>query len=87
MYTYTYMYRGQMATKTITIKDEAYRRLKALKEEGDSFSDVIMKLTEPKRNDFSDLIGLDIELDWEKIKAHRKTRMGEDVREEVLTRH
>lgn len=76
-----------MATKTITIKDEAYRRLKALKGEGDSFSEVIMKLTEPARNDFSDLIGIPLNLDWEEIKTDRMTRGGESSREKILSRH
>ena len=34
-----------MPTRTISISEEAYRRLKALKKEGESFSDVILRLT------------------------------------------
>ena len=34
-----------MPTRTISISEEAYRRLKALKKEGESFSDVIIRLT------------------------------------------
>lgn len=34
-----------MTTKTITIKKEAYRRLKELKKGKKSFSDVVMELT------------------------------------------
>lgn len=34
-----------MPSRTITISEEAYRRLKALKREGESFSDVILRLT------------------------------------------
>ncbi|HDI46440.1 MAG TPA: hypothetical protein ENF82_01375 [Candidatus Methanomethylia archaeon] len=34
-----------MPTRTISISEEAYRRLKALKREGESFSDVILRLT------------------------------------------
>lgn len=35
-----------MGTTTISLKDEAYRRLKEEKREGESFSDVVMRLTE-----------------------------------------
>lgn len=75
------------ATKTITIKEEAYRRLKALKAENDSFSEVIMKLTEPARNDFSDIIALPLKLDWEEVKRDRSMRKGEASREEALSGH
>ena len=34
-----------MATKTLTITEDAYGRLAALKEEDESFSDVITKIT------------------------------------------
>ncbi len=38
-----------MPTRTITITEEAYERLKARKEEKDSFSNVIIKLTKKGR--------------------------------------
>jgi len=34
-----------MPSRTITISEEAYKRLKALKREGESFSDIILRLT------------------------------------------
>lgn len=35
-----------MATKSLTITDEAYEQLKAHKREGESFTDTILRLTE-----------------------------------------
>ena len=35
-----------MPTRSLTIKEEAYQALKAKKKEGESFTDVILRLTE-----------------------------------------
>jgi predicted CopG family antitoxin len=35
-----------MSTKNITITEDAYERLTALKREGESFSDLVVRLTE-----------------------------------------
>lgn len=40
MYTYT-----DMGSKTISLNDEAYTRLRAAKGEGESFSDVVLRMT------------------------------------------
>ena len=45
-----------MATKTISISEEAYRRLAALKKENDSFSIVINRLT--RKKSLLDLFGV-----------------------------
>ncbi|MBI4150362.1 antitoxin VapB family protein, partial [Candidatus Woesearchaeota archaeon] len=45
-----------MATKSITVTNEAYERLAAFKEPHESFSDVITKLT--SRYSLLDLIGV-----------------------------
>ena len=37
-----------MPTRSLTIKEEAYRALKAKKKGGESFTDVILRLTENK---------------------------------------
>ena len=46
-----------MPTKTITITVEAYERLKREKMEGESFSDVIIRLTERKERDLMEFAG------------------------------
>ena len=46
-----------MATKTLTITEDAYDRLSALKEEDESFTEVIRKLTEKvKLSDFAGIL-------------------------------
>ncbi|MBN2230667.1 MAG: antitoxin VapB family protein [Candidatus Thorarchaeota archaeon] len=53
-----------MGSKTISVSDEAYSRLKARKKPGESFSDTINRLTERKR--LSEIAGI---LDEEDIKV------------------
>lgn len=76
-----------MGSKTISIKDEAYERLKRRKGEDKSFSDVILQLTEGDRRDFTDLIGADIDVAWEEVKAARERNEEDEEREELLTGH
>lgn len=40
-----------MGTTTISLRDEAYRLLKEEKREGESFSDVVIRLTESVRTE------------------------------------
>mgnify|MGYP001042887174 CR=1 FL=1 len=44
--------------KTITINDEAYRALAELKGEGESFSEVIMRILRGRRVNLSDFYGV-----------------------------
>ncbi len=46
-----------MPTKTLTITLEAYERLKREKLEGESFSDVIIRLTEGKKKNLIEFAG------------------------------
>ncbi|MCI4369304.1 MAG: antitoxin VapB family protein [Thermoplasmata archaeon] len=45
-----------MAVRTITVTDEAYRRLRAQKGESESFSDVLIRLT--RHRPLSDFAGV-----------------------------
>ena len=53
-----------MGSKTISVSDDAYARLKSRKKTGESFSDTINRLTERKR--LSELAGI---LDEDDIKV------------------
>jgi predicted CopG family antitoxin len=50
----TFKYTYYMAHKTLTISEKAYRALKRLKREGESFSDVILRIT--RRTDLVEFI-------------------------------
>jgi len=77
-----------MASKTISLKKEAYDRLKRLKEdEGKSFSEVVIEITEHLKKDFTDLKGKDLDIDWKKVKRSRKRSKEDENREELLSRH
>jgi len=64
-----------MATKTITIREEAYERLKKLKK-GRSFSELIMDITEDRNIDlmesFDSLKDEEIEEARERMKSFRE---------------
>jgi predicted CopG family antitoxin len=47
-----------MATKTVSVTLEAYERLKREKLEGESFSDVIIRLTERGKKDLIEFAGV-----------------------------
>ncbi len=57
-----------MATKSLTITNDAYERLAALKESKESFSDVITKLT--RKNSLLDLVGLLSAGEGDELKKH-----------------
>lgn len=74
-----------MATKTITIKEEAYERLKKLKD-GKSFSELIMEITEDKEIDLMESFGSWSEDGAEDVRKKRekfRERFEEDFNEKV----
>ena len=77
VHVYTYM-----ATKTISITKEAYDRLKARKGPEESFSDVVLRLTE--RRPLADYAGMlskaSVKAIREAIEEARRERQGLDVR-------
>ncbi len=59
-----------MATKSITVTNEAYERLASYKEENESFSDVINKLA--KKNSLLDLVGILSKKEANEVEKHVK---------------
>ncbi len=57
-----------MSTKTITITDEAYNALKGIKEENESFTEVILKVA--KKDPLSQLIGVLSKKEASDMKKH-----------------
>lgn len=51
-----YIHIHTMATKTISITEDAYERLKSWKDDNDSFSDVILRIG--RKNKLSDFAGI-----------------------------
>jgi predicted CopG family antitoxin len=73
-----------MGTKNISLTDEAYERLRDRKGEGESFTDVILRLTSDDPEDFSDLTGTGIEASWEDLKEKRGHSDADERREKRL---
>lgn len=70
-----------MATKTITVKEEAYERLKKFKD-GKSFSEVIMEITRDRDVDLSESFGLWSDKDVEEVEEKRE-KFREDFEERL----
>ena len=69
-----------MATKTLTITEDAYERLKSHKREDESFSDVVTRLT-AARADPAKARGLFDGTDADIDHDERHARLGEEIDE------
>ncbi len=67
-----------MGTKNISLRDSAYERLLSLKKEGESFSDLVERLTKDKTPRYSDLAGVLSKETVETIESTRKKRKKTD---------
>lgn len=79
MYVYVYM-----GTKTISIKDDAYDRLKRHKRDDESFSDVVMRLTSREKDPMKvagTFPGLGKERDEFRDRFDRDSRERRDLRQ------
>ena len=47
-----------MATKNISLTEEAYRRLRSLGRENESFSEIVIRITHAKRPSLSEFFGV-----------------------------
>lgn len=71
-----------MGTKNISLKQEAYERLRALKREDESFSDVVLRITESDRwSGFGTLSETDIQEGMQQAKSELSTGMEESIEE------
>ena len=61
-----------MATKTISITEEAYERLRMKKEKNESFTDVINRIT--GKRDIMEFAGILTDQEAEKIREHIQKR-------------
>jgi predicted CopG family antitoxin len=74
-----------MGSKTISLKDEAYERLKALKTEDKSFSDVVLEVTDDESGNLENLIGADVDITVEELIKNRREEAEEyEEREDLL---
>ena len=74
-----------MAFKTITLSEEAYKRLKERKKENESFSDVVLRLT--NISTLRDFVGIidssyldEIEKNIEKIREERAIKYIDSIK-------
>jgi predicted CopG family antitoxin len=73
-----------MTSKTISLREDAYERLAAQKREGESFTEVVLRMTAEDPQDFSNLIGADVDVSWDAIESARKRSEADERREKRL---
>lgn len=73
-----------MGTKTISLSDDAYERLKAEKREGESFSDVVRRLTsEIDLRDYYGVLDEETADELEAVIERRRAERTDEHRERV----
>lgn len=73
-----------MGTKTISLADDAYERLRAEKRENESFSDVVRRLTEGvKLEEYYGALDDDTADELEEIVSRRRSKRTEEHRNRV----
>lgn len=69
------------------MRKEAYERLKALKTDGKSFSDVVLELTDSEDTKFESIVGEGIGASFEELKQTRRRDRSDDEREDTVRGH
>jgi len=69
-----------MGTKTITITEDAYKKLKVEKLEGESFSEVINRITDKGRKDLMEFAGVWKDFDVEEIIKEGREKFTKDAK-------
>lgn len=73
-----------MGSTTISLNDDAYQHLKRLKREDESFSDVVLRLTNQERDldrAFGALAGTDFRAGVKQARRELREGMEEDIEE------
>ena len=79
---YIYMHACIVMTRVISLSDRAYEELKKLKKGGESFSDVVIKVTRKEKKPLIEFLGA-----WpDKKEATRVAKELENERRRVKTR-
>lgn len=75
---------AQMTSKTISLREDAYERLAAQKCKGESFTEVVLRMTAEDPRDFSNLVGADLTVSGDAIESDRMRSEADERREELL---